>query len=90
MKSYDVYALATVVAVIVSPALAKGKGPSVSISQHSVVNAAVVAEVGNNSTASVTQSGSVNGAVVGQLGANATASVSQLGKINSSSIDQGP
>jgi hypothetical protein len=88
MKLYSVYALSAILAIIGQPAFAKGK--SVSISQHGLVNAAVVGEIGNNSTAHITQTGVINGAVVGQIGNNEAATVSQLGHINVSSITQGP
>jgi hypothetical protein len=80
-------ALCSTLCLLGGPAMAKSK--SISISQHSVVNAAVVAVVGNKSNVSVTQVGFINGAVVGQIGFNSVATVSQVGVHNATGIGQG-
>lgn len=97
MRACKSYALVAVSLLLCHPAFGKAKGPSgvsgmssVSVSQHGVVNAAVVGQIGSNKTAAVTQSGIVNGAVIGQVGNNATASITQSGRINASAIGQGP
>jgi hypothetical protein len=76
-------------ALCLSGGSAMAKPKSISISQHSMVNAAVVAVVGNNSKVSVTQVGFINGAVVGQIGFNSVATVSQFGVHNAAGIGQG-
>ena len=85
MKTF--IALMTVGALFASPALAKGH--SVSVGQHSAVNASVVATFGPGTSVGVTQTGVVNGSVVGQFGNFSTATVSQTGKYNASAIGQG-
>jgi hypothetical protein len=86
-KVTAIVALCSALCLLGAPTMAKPK--SISISQHSIVNAAVVAVVGNNSKVSVTQVGFINGAVVGQIGFNSAATVSQLGAHNASGIAQG-
>jgi hypothetical protein len=86
-KITPIVALCSALCLLGAPAMAKPK--SISISQHSMVNAAVVAVVGNNSKVSVTQVGFINGAVVGQIGFNSVATVGQFGVHNASGIGQG-
>jgi hypothetical protein len=87
MRTYRIVAVTALLGLLSAPAFAAGK--TVTVSQHNMVNASVVAVVGNGSKVSVTQVGFVNGSVVGQIGFGSKSIVTQLGTINVSSTTQG-